>query len=100
MLNNVTLRGRMASDVLLRKSNTNAKSVTNFTLICERDDHASSIDRISCIAWGRNAEIICDYCAKGKLITIVGRIESRERKNDKGDVEYIQEVNVQHIYLN
>lgn len=93
MLNNVTITGRMASNVDLRKT-AEGMSVTNFTLFSERDQKEVSADKINCIAWERIAELIVNYCPKGKKITIVGRLQSI----DKADHRFDQVVNVRNVY--
>ena len=94
MLNNVAISGRMASDVELRKSKTKGKNVTNFTIIVPRDNDYGEADKIPCIAWDRNAELVAGYCGKGKKVTVSGRLETRVSNGI-----YVIELNAKKIYF-
>lgn len=74
-MNNVNLTGRLTQDVVLRKTQS-GKSVTNFTLAVNRNFNRSESDFISCQAWGKTAELICQYCNKGSQVGISGEIHT------------------------
>lgn len=72
-MNNVSLIGRIGSDLELRKT-TNGVSVCDFNLAIK------SVEKtvwIKVIAWRKNAELICNYLKKGELIGINGSIDAR-----------------------
>ncbi len=49
------------------------------------------------VAWGKQAEVINEYCRKGKQLYIEGRIENRSWDKDDGSKGYISEVVVQNF---
>lgn len=79
MINNVTLTGRLTKDAQIRKT-TSGKSVASFTLAVDRNRKAEgqpSADYVPCVAWEKTAELIGQYCHKGSLIGVEGRIQTR-----------------------
>lgn len=68
MINRVILTGRLVRDPELRKTRT-GKSVTTFAVAVDRtrrkDQEAADTDFISCQAWNKTAEYICNYAKKG-----------------------------------
>jgi single-strand DNA-binding protein len=79
MLNQVTLIGRLLKDVEI-KEGVSGKKYTNITLAVPRSfkniDGEYETDFINCITFGTVAENVNEYCKKGDLIGIKGRIES------------------------
>jgi len=53
----------------------------------------------SIVAWGKTAEIIEKYVAKGKEIVIAGKLTSRSYENKEGEKRYITEVVANEILL-
>lgn len=73
-MNNVTLIGRLARDPSVRDN------VTKFTVAVKRDKDAS--DFISCVAFGKTAELLNKYFTKGKPVAITGRILTGSYEKD------------------
>lgn len=88
MLNQLTLIGRIAKDPTLQTTRDGG-SYTRFTLAVRRPFKNQSgnydTDFIPCISWGKVSETIVDYCTKGSLISLNGRIHMRtqELENQK-----------------
>ena len=90
MLNQSVLVGRVVRDLELKKSE-NDKSFANVTIAVPRSyknaDGEYDTDFIDCIAWGGVAENMAEYCKKGDLVGIKGRIETWEEENEQGKYE-------------
>lgn len=104
MLNRALLVGRLTRDPELRRTGS-GKAVTSFNLAVERnfksDDQEA--DFINCVCWGKIAENTERYCSKGSMISIDGRIQTRNYDNSQGQKVYVTEViadSVQFIQTN
>lgn len=104
MLNRALLVGRLTRDPELRRTGS-GKAVTSFNLAVERnfksDDQEA--DFINCVCWGKIAENTERYCSKGSMVSIDGRIQTRNYDNSQGQKVYVTEViadSVQFIQTN
>lgn len=94
MINNVVLVGRMTRDPELRRTG-NGTAVTSFTLALDRNYNSSNgqqADFINCVVWNKPAENTAQYCSKGSLVGIEGRLQSRSYQNNQGQTVYVTEV--------
>lgn len=92
MLNRVILIGRVTKDVELRNT-SNGTPVTSFTLaVNRRMSQDNQADFINCVAWNKTAELMAQYVKKGALISIEGRIQTRNYDNKDGQKVYVTEV--------
>ena len=95
MINNVVLVGRMTRDAELRYTQSN-KAVASFTLAVNRrfknESGEREADFINCILWGQQAENLANWCKKGALIGVTGRIQTRNYENQQGQRVYVTEV--------
>ena len=102
MLNKCVFMGRMTRDPELRSTNS-GKSVTSFTIACERDmkdkDGSRATDFIDCVAWGPTAEFTAKYFGKGRMAIIDGRIQVRDWTDKDGKKRKSVEVVADHIYF-
>lgn len=93
MLNRVALVGRLTRDPELRRTSS-GKAVTSFNLAVERnfksDDQEA--DFINCVCWGKIAENTERYCSKGSMVSVDGRIQTRNYDNSQGQKVYVTEV--------
>lgn len=93
MLNRALLVGRLTRDPELRRT-SNGKAVTSFNLAVERnfksDDQEA--DFINCVCWGKIAENTERYCSKGSMVSVDGRIQTRNYENNQGQKVYVTEV--------
>lgn len=93
MLNRALLVGRLTRDPELRRTGS-GKAVTSFNLAVERnfksDDQEA--DFINCVCWGKIAENTERYCSKGSLVSVDGRIQTRNYENNQGQKVYVTEV--------
>lgn len=95
VLNRVILVGRLTKDPDLRYT-PNGHAITNVTLALNRrykhNTGESITDFVPCIIWNRAAENTAQYCCKGALIGITGRIQTRSYDNQDQKRVYVTEV--------
>ncbi len=96
MINAVTLVGRLTRDPELKKTNT-GKTVSSFTLACDKKFGNKETDFVNCVVWDKQAEFLCNYLKKGSLIGLTGRIQSRNFEGSDGKRVYVQEVVVESL---
>ena len=101
MINNVTLVGRLVAPPDLRKTPNNVSSLQG-TLAVNRNFKNENRDReADCInfqEWRGKADIIAQYCSKGSLIGLTGRIQVRSYEKD-GQRRYVTEVVAESVAL-
>ena len=93
-MNRVILVGRFARDPELRSTNT-GKSVATFSLAVDRrfkQEGQPEADFFNIVAWGKQAETICQYLGKGRQIALTGRLQSRSYEAQDGTKRYVTEV--------
>ncbi len=97
-LNHITLMGRITKDVELRRTQT-GKAVASFTIACDKPGKDSGTSFIPCVAWEKTGEFINQYFAKGSLIAIEGRLESRQYETKEGQKRTALEVVVSQAHF-
>lgn len=101
MINNVTLFGRIVAHPDLRKTPNNVSSLQG-TLVVNRnfknENGEREADFINFQAWRGTADIIAQYCSKGSLIGLIGRIQVRSYEKD-GQRRYVTEVVAESVAL-
>ena len=99
MLNQIVLVGRLVKDPELRTSESN-KPYSFITLAIPRSyknvDGMYDSDYIDCILWEGVAKNTTEYCKKGDIVGVKGRIESRvyEKNNEK---KYVTEIVAERV---
>lgn len=80
MLNQSILVGRIVKEPEIRETENGTK-VTNITLAVQRTyknvEGEYDTDFISCVLWKGIAETTAEYCKKGDLIGVRGRLQSK-----------------------
>lgn len=101
MINNVTLVGRLVAPPDLRKMPNNVSSLQG-TLAVNRNFKKENGDReadfINFQAWRGVADIIAQYCSKGSLIGITGRLQVRSYEKNE-ERRYVTEVIAETVTL-
>lgn len=87
MLNQIILVGRLTHDITVNKSDNGVK-VATISLAIPRSfkntDGVYDTDFINCIAFENIAENTSEYCNKGDIVGVKGRVQSRViEKDDK-----------------
>ncbi len=101
-VNKVILIGRLGQDPEL-KYTPGGRPVASFTLATNerwttqdgQKQEKTTWHKI--VAWGKQAEVINEYCRKGKQIYIEGRIDNRSYDDKEGNKRYISEVIIQNF---
>lgn len=100
MINQVTLVGRLTRDPELRKTN-DGLAVTTVTLAVSRqyrNQHGEiEADFVQCAIWKKAAENTVQYCRKGSVVGVTGRMQTRHYDNREGKRVYVTEVVAESI---
>jgi len=100
MINQVTLVGRLTRDPELRYT-PDGHAVSNITIALNRPFKNSSGEYISdfvqCTLWKRTAENTAQYCQKGSIVGITGRIQTRHYDDQDGKRVYVTEVIAENV---
>ena len=97
MLNQIVLVGRLTRNITVNKSENGVK-VATITLAVPRSfknsDGVYDTDFIDCVVFDSIAENTSEYCSKGDIVGVKGRVQSRlEEKEGKKEniIEIIAE---------
>ena len=93
-MNRVILCGRLVKDVDVRYTER-GMCVASFTVACNRPakkGQASEADFIPCKAFGKTAETIGNYLAKGSRVLLEGRINTGSYTAKDGTKRYTTDV--------
>lgn len=95
MINRAVVCGRLVRDPELRRTQ-NGTPVTSFTLAVNRTfknaDGQQEADFLNCVAWNKTAEIVEQYCSKGNLVGVEGRLQSRSYQDNQGNNRTVVEI--------
>lgn len=98
-MNRLTVIGRIVRETELKEIG-DGRIVMNNTIAIPRifkTDQGQDADFINFVAWGKRAELIEEFCEKGDLIALDGRIQSRSYENDQKQTVYTVEMNVESV---
>lgn len=75
MLNNVVLVGRIVSDI--EKNKTDEKAIITIAIPrnYKNSNEEYDTDFIDCVLWKDIAKNVTEYCAKGDIVGIKGRVQ-------------------------
>lgn len=100
VLNKAILMGRLTRDPELRHTQSNM-AVCSFSLAIDRGRKNANGERetdfIDCVAWGKQAEFVCQWFTKGTMAIVVGRIQSRSWEDKNGNKRVTAEVNADEV---
>ncbi|MDQ0232717.1 single-stranded DNA-binding protein [Metabacillus malikii] len=95
MINQVILVGRLTKDPEIRYTADGAP-VASIILAVNRQfrNQAGEIDTdyVRCTLWRRTAENTANYCRKGSIVGVTGRIQTRSYENNEQARVYVTEV--------
>ncbi len=100
-LNNVVLVGRLTKDPDMRMTPNNVP-VCQFNVAVNRpkrkgeDDVA---DFIQCVAWRQSAEFLSNYASKGAIVSVEGKIRTRNYLNPQGEKVYVTEILADNVQI-
>ena len=91
MLNQVVLVGRLTKD-LETKELEDGKKVLNMTLAIPRSyknaDGVYETDFVECVLWNAIAENTAEYCKKGDILGVKGRLQTDNYEKEDGSKVY------------
>jgi len=95
MLNQVVLVGRLTDDIeVINKEN--GKKISSLVLAVQRtyknSDGIYEADFIRCTLWNAVASSTSEYCHKGDIVGIKGRIQVNRSKDKKGNEIFSTEI--------
>ena len=100
-MNKVTLIGRSTKDADVRYSQGDKPmAIARISLAVDRkfkQDGQPTADFINCIAFGKTAEVIEKYVAKGTKIAVVGHIQTGSYTNKDGQKVYTTDVVIDEL---
>ena len=95
MLNQLVVVGRLVKDPELRKTET-GRNMTNITLAVPRayknTNGEYDTDFIDCILWSNVAETTTEYCHKGDLLGVKGRVQTRMVEKEEEKPKQVTEI--------
>jgi single-strand DNA-binding protein len=95
MLNRIELIGRLTRDPEVRYV-SNGHPMAQFTIAVDRHFKNAAGEReadfIRCVAWRKLAEQVGQYCSKGRLVAVEGRLQTRNYEAPDGSRRTITEV--------
>lgn len=91
MLNQIILVGRLTRDISVHKSENDVKVATISLAIprsFKNSDGNYDTDFVDCVAFDNIAENTSEYCSKGDIVGVKGRVQSRiiEKEGKKENV--------------
>lgn len=102
MLNSVNLVGRLTRDLDLRYTN-NHKATLSFNLAVEQDftdqNGNRNADFPTCVVWNKPAENLAKLAHRGTMMSVTGRLSTRNYEDKNGNRVYVTEVVVQSYSL-
>lgn len=101
-MNQIVIMGRLTADPELKET-TSGKSVTSFSVAVQRDyaneQKEREVDFIPVVAWRSTAEFVCRYFAKGQMIALTGRLQSRKYTDKEGNNRTAYDVVADRVYF-
>lgn len=95
MLNQIVIVGRLTRDPELRETEA-GKKVTNITLAIPRSyknvNGEYETDFVDCVLWTGIAENTTEYCKKGDILGVKGRVQTRSYEVGEDKKKYVTEV--------
>ena len=89
MLNQIILVGRLTRDITVNKSENGIKVATISIAVPRSFKNTEGLydtDFIDCVAFDNIAENTSEYCSKGDIVGVKGRIQTRMiEKEEKGE---------------
>lgn len=101
MLNRVSLVGRLIKDVDLKRTET-GKAIGRFTLAVNRNfktNDGQEADFINIVCFCKIAENTAQYCSKGSLVSIDGRLQTGSYDKDGQKVYFTNVIADSVIFL-
>ena len=101
MLNQIAIMGRLVKDPELRY--VNETPFCTIRIACDRDyknaNGEKETDFFDVVSWRKLAETVSRYTAKGRMVSVVGRLQMRLWQDGEGKKRYFPEIVAEHVYF-
>jgi single-strand DNA-binding protein len=92
-MNSVIMIGRLARDPELRFVAGSGKAVANFSIAVDRPfSKDKQADFFRVVVWGKTAENVANYLAKGRKVAVKGYLTARSYDAANGEKKYVTEI--------
>ena len=102
MLNQIVIQGRLTKSPELRHTQS-GKAVASLSIACDRDFKDSNgnkaTDFFDVAVWGQTGERCADWLSKGQLVTLTGRLQTRDWTDRDGNKRKLFEIMAQNVYF-
>lgn len=99
-MNNIKITGRITHDLEL-KYTPNGVAVCSFSVAVDRGYKTAGgekqTDFFNVVAWRQQAEFVCKYFSKGRLILADGEMQSRKYTDKSGNERIMWEISANKI---
>ena len=100
MLNQIVIAGRLTSDPVVEEKE-DGKKISTITVAVPRAyknvDGTYDTDFIKCTLWNGIAENTAEYCKKGDIVGVKGRIQTNSYENEDGEKVYTTDIVAEKI---
>lgn len=100
IMNNVMLVGRLTGDLeIVDYGNEMKRSVVTLAVprTYKNQDGIYETDFLRCVLWNGIAKKAHDYCKKGDMVCIKGRIQVRNYENENNEKKHLTEIIAESI---
>ena len=101
MLNHISIMGRLVKDPEVRRFKETP--VCTIRIACDRDFRNANGERetdfLDVVSWRKLAEIVGQYAAKGRMVSVEGRLQLRPWQDDDGKKRYFPEIVAERVYF-
>ena len=103
MLNRIVVMGRLTHDPELRRT-ASGIACANFSVAVDRDFGRNDVgeketDFFDCVAWRTSAEFVSEYCSKGRMVVVSGRLQVRPWTDKDGYRRRAYEIVADNVYF-
>lgn len=95
-MNNVSIAGRLTADPEMRTT-AKGEHMCKFTVAVDRETSEKEADFIRCIVFRQSADYVCNYCGKGDVIGLTGKIRTGSYEDKDGKKVYTTDIFVDRI---
>lgn len=96
-INKVMLCGNLVQNPELRYTSTGKEVMKNTLAINYNSKTKKEVAFVSVVFWGKQAELVNQYCEKGANLFVEGRLVTRSWEDTEGQRRSVLEVNAERI---
>lgn len=102
-LNRICIMGRITRDLELRRTQ-DGTAVTSFTVAVDDDFKNKATGEkktyfLDVVAWRQDAEFVCQYLGKGRMVVVEGKLTVRDWTDKDGNKRRNAEIIADNIYF-